>query len=224
MIKPYFIFKNKSSENFDIVVNKLPPQQTIDDEVEYIEIPGRDGYLTITKDRKTFLEKEIEISIYDDTNIHYIKQWLKGSGDLILANEPDVFYKSRIQTIRDFEEVSKHGPVSLVFRCQPYGYLHSGQNKIIVDVEDTILYNSGEETKPYFKVSGNGLVDLFINNDKIILDIDEYVEIDSELMESWKDTVNKPFIGKFPTFANGENIISWTGDISKIEVIPRWRR
>lgn len=224
MIKPYFIFKNKSSENFDIVVNKLPPQQTIDDEVEYIEIPGRDGYLTITKDRKTFLEKEIEISIYDDTSIHYIKQWLKGSGDLILANEPDVFYKSRIQTIRDFEEVSKFGSVSLNFMCQPYGYLFSGQNVLEIVNQNTIIYNQNEQSEPYMKILGTGAVELNINSDKIILDIDEYVEIDSELMESWKDTVNKPFIGKFPTFASGENIISWTGNISKIEVIPRWRR
>lgn len=224
MVAPHFIFKNIDSRDFNIIVNKLPPNQTVDDEVEYVEVPGRDGHLTITKDRKPSLEKEVVISIRPGSDIANIKKWLSSSGKLILSNDPEVFYIARIQTIRELEEVSKFGSVSLNFMCQPYGYLFSGQNVLEIVNQNTIIYNQDEQSEPYIKIYGTGAVELNINSDKIILDIDEYVEIDSELMESWKGTVNKPFIGKFPTFASGENIISWTGNISKIEVIPRWRR
>ncbi|QDY17535.1 phage tail protein [Clostridium botulinum] len=29
--------------------------------------------------------------------------------------------------------------------------------------------------------------------------------------------------GEFPIFQVGENKISWTGNVSKIEITPRWR-
>ena len=33
---------------------------------------------------------------------------------------------------------------------------------------------------------------------------------------------NKMLTGTFPKLAAGVNDISWTGDVSKIEIIPRW--
>ena len=80
MVVPHFIFKNKDSRDFNIIVNKLPPQQTVDDEVEYIEVPGRDGYLAISTNRKPALEKQIIISIPPNSNMASIKKWLNGSG------------------------------------------------------------------------------------------------------------------------------------------------
>lgn len=225
MVVPYFVFKNRDSREFDIIVNELPPHQTVDDEVEYVEVPGRDGYLTVTTDRKPSLEKQIVISIYDDTNICDIKEWLNGSGELILSNDADVFYNARIQTIRDFEEVSKYGPSSFTFKCQPYGYLYSGDDTLIIDSKNTILINQYAESKPIIKVVGSGVGDVTINNKKIIIDnIDSSIVIDSELEESYSGTQEAFFKGDYPVFINGENAITWSGGVTRLEVIPRWRK
>ncbi|MDU6337913.1 MAG: phage tail protein, partial [Clostridium sporogenes] len=65
-----------------------------------------------------------------------------------------------------------------------------------------------------------------INNEIIkFTNISDYIELDSEMMECYKSNVplNHLMIGNFPIFQVGENNISWTGNISKIEIIPRWR-
>ncbi len=225
MVVPYFIFKNKDSRDFNIIVNELPPIQTVDDEVEYIEVPGRDGHLTITKDRKPSLEKEVVISIRPGSDIANIKKWLSSSGKLILSNDPEVFYIARIQTIRELEEVSKFGSVSLNFMCQPYGYLYSGDETLIIDSKNTILINQYAESKPIVKVVGNGAGDVTINNKKIIIDnIDSSIVIDSELEESYSGTQEAFFKGEYPVFINGENAITWSGGVTRLEVIPRWRK
>ncbi|SHE47178.1 hypothetical protein, partial [Anaerotignum propionicum] len=52
------------------------------------------------------------------------------------------------------------------------------------------------------------------------------VTINSEMMEVYKDVTNannKYSALDFPRFQVGENSISWTGSVTKIEVEPKWR-
>lgn len=55
--------------------------------------------------------------------------------------------------------------------------------------------------------------------------IDGYIEVDSENMNAYKgDTLqnNKMLVGAFPKLAAGDNNISWAGNVTKIEIVPRW--
>ena len=59
----------------------------------------------------------------------------------------------------------------------------------------------------------------------MISNLDEYIEIDSELMNCFKGTVLKNDTVKgaeFPVFKSGVCTINCNGDVSRIEVIPRW--
>lgn len=59
----------------------------------------------------------------------------------------------------------------------------------------------------------------------MISDLDEYIEIDSELMNCFKDTILKNDKVKgteFPVLQPGVCTINCTGDVTRIEVIPRW--
>ena len=69
-------------------------------------------------------------------------------------------------------------------------------------------------------------VTLNINNKELTLkDVNEYIEIDTELKETFKDNVSKndKKVGEYPNFMIGENTISWTGNVTKIEIEPKWR-
>lgn len=83
----------------------------------------------------------------------------------------------------------------------------------------------------YIKIYGSGTVQLMIMPDGqgtttwVISDVDEYIEIDSELMNCFKDTTLKNDTVKgpeFPVFKSGACTINCTGDVTRIEVIPRW--
>jgi len=222
---PYFVFNNKNSVDYNISITKMPPIHTIDDVGEYIEVPGRDGYLYISQNRRAPIKKTIEFTIYPDDYLQEIQKWLKAKGNLILSIEPDVYFNARIQAMREYWGANNEKVVVVNFTCQPWAYLHSGQNIVTVTTKNNMLYNHTEETsKPLIKIFGSGSVDLLINNKIHKFNINEYVEIDSELMESYKDTSMVTFTGDFPELTPGENNISWNGDVTKIEIVPRWRR
>lgn len=227
-MESFFIFKDKNSLDYNIVIQDedMPIIQAPERDIEVRDdIPGRDGFLTFYKNRMKPVDKSITGILIDESRKEQVYEWLQGAGELILSNDNDVFYKTSIINQPEFNHHWTHGwEFEVAFKCQPYRYLHAGKNTINIINNNTTLYNEYEETKPYLKIFGNGQVDLFINNDKIILNLDGYVEIDSELMESWKEHQAKPFKGKFPTFKHGESIITWDGNISKVEVIPRWRK
>lgn len=226
MLIPYFIFKNVNSLEFDIKISEMPPEQFAEDEVEYIEVPGRDGYLTINKGRKLPITKTIEATLLKKENREAVKRWLRGEGKLILSTEPDVYFKARIAEPVEFVGTIFGGrKFKVEFLCQPWAYLHTGDKVIVVTTKDTRINNPEEISKPLIKIYGTGAVDLIINNKIHKFDnIDEYVIVDSELMETYKETSLVKYYGDFPELTPGENTISWTGNITKIEITPRWRR
>lgn len=85
-------------------------------------------------------------------------------------------------------------------------------------------------SKPYIKLYGNGNGTLILQNAKgnkiwNFTNISGYVEVDSELMNFYKDTElkNNTVTGdSFPMLSKGDNIISFDGSITKLEIIPRW--
>ena len=57
--------------------------------------------------------------------------------------------------------------------------------------------------------------------------VNGFIEIDSEELEVYKgdESFNdKANFKEFPALINGENRISWTGSVSKVEITPNWRR
>ena len=55
--------------------------------------------------------------------------------------------------------------------------------------------------------------------------ITDSITLDTSLMEAYKDTtsMNSCMSGDFPTLLPGQNAISWTGNVTKVEVQPNWR-
>lgn len=51
------------------------------------------------------------------------------------------------------------------------------------------------------------------------------ITLDGPLMEAYKGTasMNNNMSGDFPTLAPGMNAVSWSGSVTKIEVLPNWR-
>ena len=118
----------------------------------------------------------------------------------------------------------------LKFSCLPFRYLLTGLE--VINITDTLTIRNpfNFASKPYIKVYGSGEGSLVIQNEegnKIwqFSDIDEYVEIDSELMNFFKGTElkNSSVSGDgFPLLVKGDNVLSFNGGITRVEIIPRW--
>ena len=219
-----FVWKGIHSNEKGLKIISLPNITTPEKREEKIIIPGRDGYLTQSDGGYEGEVKPVEFDIKHD-NFDEIKTWLNGSGEVIFSNEPDRYYKARIINKLDLARVLEKFHSGIIqFDCQPFGYL---QKEVMQIITPTTIYNqTNVNSQPYIKIYGNGYATLKINNEVIKLtNISDYIELDSEMMECYKSNVplNHLMIGNFPIFQVGENNISWTGNISKIEIIPRWR-
>lgn len=111
-------------------------------------------------------------------------------------------------------------------------FLHVGQEQPTVLATLTkaaTIYNTeGFTATPYIKITGSGGITLYINNRAhTFKDVNEYIEIDGEIMNAYKGDLlqnSKMVTELFPKLTAGANNISWAGNVTKVEIIPRWCR
>lgn len=222
-----FIWQGKDSyEDYGIIINKLPPEVVPEDDIEEIEITGRDGNLTINNNAKKSYTLPMECTLLDFNKIHEIKSWLNGSGDLVFSWNNDHKYDAKLNNKIDIAQSLKIlGEFQLVWKVQPYKKSIS-DNIITLNATGTIFNGGGAISKPVVKVFGTGSINLNINGNIINLtNVSEYVVIDSELIDCYKGTMlkNNDMSGEFPELITGSNNISWTGAVTKVEITPNWR-
>ena len=108
---------------------------------------------------------------------------------------------------------------------QPFGYDVFAQT--LVKTAPFSLFNIGTfESEPIITIFGTGNITLYVNNQNISLkEITDKIVIDSEMKNAYRDTasLNNKMSGNFPILSLGENEISWTGNVTKLEIQPNWR-
>jgi len=221
-----FIWKNKDSYlEYGIVITQMPPESIPEENVDEITIPGRDGDLTIDYNTKKSYILPMACTLLDFAKIDEIKVWLSGSGDL-LFNWQNYKYDARLNNKIDIaQSLENLGEFPLMWKVQPCKK-SIDNNLITLTALGTVLNPGTYKSKPIVKIFGTGSIDLTINSTVIHLtNVVDYVTIDSELMDAYKDTTlkNNDMSGDFPELIPGVNNVSWTGNISRIEITPNWR-
>ena len=222
----FFIFKNIDSRDIGIIINKLPSITKPEKQIEKIEIEGRDGFLTVDYGAYQGTVKSVECTL-NSGNIGQICSWLNGNGELIFSNEEDKIYKATIINQISFEKIIPILHTFIIqFECQPHKYSINNDIIVISQTPNAIFNSSTAQSKPIIKIFGSGSIELTFNSNVIQLtNVVDYVTIDSDLIDCYKDTVlqNNDMNGKFPIIDIGINTISWIGTVTKIEVTPNWR-
>ncbi len=81
-------------------------------------------------------------------------------------------------------------------------------------------------SEPVITVYGTGDITLMVGTIIVELEgISGSITLDSELQEAYSGTtgMNSAMSGEFPILKPGMNAISWTGNVTKVEVKPNWR-
>lgn len=222
-----FIWKNKDSYlDFGITINKRPPVVRAEKNVQEIEVPGRDGDLTVDDGTYKPITLPFVCTLLDTSNLDEVMYWLDGYSDLILSWQNDRSYKAKmINRIDITQSLKTLGEFPLIFKAQPFASIINNP-LITITVPGNITNLGTHASNPIIKVYGNGAIDLTINGSVIHLtNVVEYVTIDADLMDCYKDTLlkNSDMSGDFPEFVVGENTISWTGTVTSILITPNWR-
>ena len=238
----YFTYNGRSSAEFGLHIEKKDVFSAPEYDAEFISIPGRSG--DIINPNRRFSNIKVTYTVFLARKnaaalasvLRDIKGWLYSEPDryheLTDSYDAEYFRYGVISGSLDIEEqLNKIGSFTVTFNCKPYKYSLAGQETVSADASELTITNpTAFESRPYIKLYGNGAVTINISsggstNSWTISAIDEYIEIDSELMNCFKDTVLKNDTVKgteFPVLKPGVCTISCTGDVTRIEVIPRW--
>lgn len=224
-----FNFNGKDSYiDFGIIIAKRPSIPSPKRRISYIDIPSRDSSLRYDEGTYEDITIILESSIKDVTNvadkIDNIKARLSGAGesDLIFSFQASKKYIAQVVNSIDFKQVYKFiSTFPIVFNCRPFKY--STDNEVITITQSpSIINNEGTfKNEPVIKVYGSGDITININDESILIkDVDEYVTIDSVLKDCYKDYVlkNSDMIGDFPILNTGENVVSFSSSVSKMDI------
>lgn len=129
--------------------------------------------------------------------------WLYTSGKnmLMFDDLPGVYFLGEVEKEPSWREIVAYGETIITFVCDPYKYF---EDKKINITSPTSIYNPGIKTLSRLIFYGAGEVVLNINNSIFSFNITDKNSI----------TVN---------MHEGENKISWTGSVNRIEIEPNWR-
>lgn len=220
----------KGRTNHDIGVRCIDPgrRQGAEEQIITYAIPNRDDEpVEHTGSFKPYL-RPVVFAVKDKSKLSDLFNWLDGFGKLETSNDLGGFFKAHVVSQRTVSRYSlNYDYVQVIFKISPpFFYLNSGETPIPVGAPRSLINPGNHIAKPYIKITGTGDIDLDINGRVCsFTGLTDYIEIDSETEYAYRDTANQgdKMQGDFPYFHPGTNNITWTGNVTNLEIIPRWR-
>lgn len=227
-----FEFNGINSDSLGLIITKREIYKAPARNQKLVSIPGRTG--DAVDDEGTYPNVTIEYevgskkisSVFDN-----MADWLCVPGYHKLIDSRDMSYYRKAVCVSGEnweEEIKNFGRTKITFSCVAYRFLTAGQDVITLTKPSIIINDLKYPSEPHIKIFGSGDITLMINNITYpVKGVNGFIEIDSEELEVYKgdESFNdKANFKEFPALINGENRISWTGSVSKVEITPNWRR
>lgn len=247
MKRGVFTFGKIRSDIFDIYISGSGTHNAPEEDVELIEIPGRNGDLLIRHNRFRNIEVKYPAFTFDRTpegyadKIREIRNALKSqSGYQRLQDtyHPDEFrmatFTAAIET--DDTTILRAGSFEILFNCKPQRFLLSGEKEIELTNDSgaskswTITNPSRFPSKPLIKVTGYGTMQIGEHQVVISGTGSQVLYIDCDVMDCYQivsgvktSKNNKISTGSgYPELAGGDNQIQVPSTITNLVITPRW--
>ena len=227
----YFIWNGVDCRQYGIHVSELPPITIPLERSTQTNVPGKPGSLTQLEGEDVYDDMILTATCFisDPAQIPAIAAWLKGSGTVTFANRTGGYYKARIANQIPFEKVLRGNPhctFAVNFRCYPFWYQENVSDVTITTSGDTITNPGSVYSEPLITLTGSGDITLMVGTTIVELaDITTGIVLDCALKEAYLGTtlMNDHMSGDFPVLSPGLNAISWSGNVTRIVIKPKWR-
>lgn len=227
----YFVFNGVDSRSMGVHVIKYPPIVRPPERVQYITIPGRAGDLRQTEGKSVFdaYTRAMEISNARGFDLDRVTKWLRGSGTMVIGNEPQYQYTVDLSPQCQFEKVIRGiwgGPLQM--HTQPFKEKAQPAPAITLSSSGQTIYNPGDaEALPLITITGSGNITLTIGGKTLSISgvsagwqVDYALQwvLNAQGVPQWNIAA-----GDFGALPAGNSAISWTGTVTSLSVLPRWR-
>lgn len=247
MKRGVFTFGNIKSDDYDIYISGTGTDNAPEEDVERVEIPGRNGELLIPKKRFKNVEHKYPAFTFAPSREGYaekireIRNALKSqSGYQRLQDtyHPDEFRMAAFTAAIsvDDRDTLKAGSFDLVFNCKPQRFLvvgeieHEFSNTGGSAAGFSIVNPSRCPSKPLIKVTGYGTLGVGDYNIVISGTAEQVLYIDCDVMDCYsisggaKTSQNSKVTtgSDFPELVGGDNEIQVPATITNLVITPRW--
>lgn len=230
----YFVFNGESSLDHGAYIGGQDTFNAPQRDVIKVKIPGKSGDLVYDNGRWLNVEVPYNLVIMDRFADHAteIRAWLNepvGYRRLEDTYHPDFYRMARLANDIKFttSAFNQTGKAQVIFDCQPQRWLKSGEQSVSIANGDAIYNPTRYDSKPIIRITCTGDGTLTIGDQEISVDdIGTYIDIDSDIQDCYTGSTsmnaNVTLSDGFPILKPGDNTISWTGDITAVEITGRW--
>ena len=226
-----FWLSGESASSHGVILQHEIEFDAPEPDVETVSVPGRNGDLLYW--HGTYKNINGTASCYclnrdAATKIREVNAWILKSADyqrLETLTEPRIF---RLARVRHGARLKPHGNVinafDVEFDCKPQKYLKDGERVVTVTGTTTLINPTPFPALPLIVVTGSfrsGTIK--IGDSTLSLTSSASFVLDCETREATQSgqSANKSVSGEYPKL-EGESVISFTGGITRLEIIPRW--
>ena len=239
MVRGKFIFGGRSTEEFALRVEKFPAMISPARRRQTKPIAGRNGNLHYQENAFDNYIQPYQCYFHGlqpaPIHAHAVKAWLSNSGAyqrLQDSYDPEHYRLATFAGPLDIENIfNKFGRCVINFDCDPRSFLISGDTACAFDTPSALWNPTLFDALPTVTVYGSGAGTVTVGavtvkiheiTDQLILDCENQNacrQVGDGAPENKNLCIYAPV---FPVLQPGENPISFTGDITKIEITPRW--
>lgn len=240
----YFTYDGVKSSTYGVWISGEDTFTAPDRDVEIVQIPGRNGTLTLDNGRYNNVTITYPCFMVGDflTGFSTFKGAIfakKGFLQLTDTYHPDGFRLARLTkgTRPKPGPYNRSAAFTLTFDCYPQFYLDSGQSYTTVANNGTISNPTNFDAKPLIQVTfsttpRDGTVT--VNGETITFNAmgGTNVYVDCEDQNAYRISGQNEVIsqngrialttGAFPELKPGSNTVAYTGNISSVKIMPRW--
>ena len=228
------VWNGKSSDDFGIVIEKVPVQTHPRRKVETVSVPGRNGDLVRAQNAWENYDQPFEIFAGEADGsapiaFREIADWLyapRGYARLEDSFDPDAFRLAHFTGPFDVDfTLMRVGRTTVTFNCKPQRFLKLGEQPITFTADGALWNPTQYEAKPFIRAYGTGTMS--INGYTVTVTVASgYTDIDSELEDAYKGAVNcnanvKLTNHEYPVLSPGTNTLAIAG-FSRVEITPKW--
>lgn len=235
-MRNYFTFGGLDSRNFGIYISGSGVYNAPERDYERVSVAGRDGDLLLSNQRLNNIKLTYPAFVYTNfkQNIAAMRDAflsLTGYQQLTDTYHPDEYRMAYFEGGTEINPTKKleAGDFKLSFMCKPQRYLLTGATPVQVASGDTLTNPTYQPARPLIRVYGHGTLIVGSETITVASSSNAYIDIDSEVMDCFCGPVNCNSLVsfqsyEFPVLPAGQTGITYGGNITKVEITPRWWR
>lgn len=229
------VYGGEASADFGIVLAEAPAFERPTRKQSIFTVPGRNGAIIQQENAWSDVSRVYKVWVADSADknltdtVDAVAAWLNsktGYNRLEDNFEPDVYRLAYYSGGDSFtNDLTQYGEASLRFTCRPERFLKDADNEIEVSNGQAIINETRFASKPLIHLEGSGIVTFSIQGVTITASIADYINIDCETMNAYREpaeNMNANIAGTFPTIGPGVANIGITGTVTRATIRPRY--